>query len=75
MEYGSGLVMFKERDKWCLSRIVVDLAMPTRFKRNLITMEETKTVLCTGRLIDAGNTSLAQPKLVLYAQGNNSLFL
>ena len=74
MEYDSGLVMFKERDISCLSRIVVDLAMPTRLKRNLITTEEMKTVLCTGRLIEAGNTSFAQPKLVLNAQGNNSLF-
>ena len=32
--------------------------------------EEMKTVQCTGRIVQAGMTLHAQPKLILYAQRN-----
>ena len=33
-------------------------------------VEEMKTVQCTGRIVQAGTTLNAQPKLILYAQRN-----
>lgn len=71
MDYGSGLVIFKERVIWWLSRIVENLAMSTGWEENLITSVERNTVSRTGSLVEAGTTYSAQTDFILYAQRNN----